>query len=184
MILTYKDWLFEKKFSETYPKHKYIELTPKDVEDYADILADLVQTAYSAKGGNVEFKNAASLLSSDITYWIAADIDTDDDPDVTLGGKPTDAGIKMTVIGQDGSTAAKKISILKMIEFTRKVGFYAEIDPDLAEKIGVAIIKDENIIRKILGKHKIEMNPDGSYQRHIKGINKYATKVLVGMPNV
>ena len=180
----YQDWLFERKFSDTYPKNKYVELTPGDLTDYADELADLIQTAYAAKGGNPEFKNAAALLKSDITYWIAADIDSDDDPDVTLGGKPTDAGMKMTVLGQDGSQLARKQAVLKMIELTRQVGFYAEIEPEMAQKMGMAIIKDDNIIRKILGKHKIDMNPDGSYQRLVKGISKYVTKVLVGMPNI
>ena len=180
----YQDWLLEKKFSETYPKHKYVELTQGDIEDYADIISDLIQTAYDGKGGNPEFKNAEALLASDITYWIAADIDPDDDPDIALGGKPTDSGIKMTVLGQDGSSVAKKKAILKMIELTRQTGFYAEIEPEMAQKMGMAFIKNEDTIRKILGKHKIEMNPDGSYQRLVKGINRKVTKVLVGMPNI
>ena len=86
----------------------------------------------------------------------------------------------MTMMGQDGSREAKKESILKLIDLMKTKGFYAEMDLDLATKLGLNYISDENIIRNIINKN-LTMNSDGSYDREIAGESH--TKVLVGIPN-
>jgi hypothetical protein len=186
MIKKYSQWLFERTFADTYDKRKFIELTPADVEEWSDELVQLVQNAYKDIGGaGEEYKSGDALKKSDITFWIAADIDADPDADSAAGGKPTPAGTKITVIGQDGSNIAKKEIVTKLIELMRTKGYYSELDPALADKFGLAYIKDENVIKKVIGsKHQFTMNPDGSYERKIQGLGKTKTKVLVGMPNV
>jgi hypothetical protein len=186
MIKKYNQWLSERKFADSYEKRKFVELTPADIEEWSDELVDLVQTAYKQIGGaGEEFESGEKLRKSDITFWIASDIDADPEIDVAAGGKPTKNGIKMTVLGQDGTNPAKKEAMTKLVALMRTNGYYAELDPGLATKMGVSYIKDENIIKKVIGdKHQFTMNPDGSYERKIQGLGKTKTKVLVGMPNV
>jgi hypothetical protein len=178
-ILNYASWLAE-SFADAHPKQIFVDIPQSELLDYADEIVDLINKAYAGKGGNVEFKKGSDLKGSDVTYWIAKDVDTDPDADVVLGGKPTPHGVKMTVMGQDGGTQAKKDAVLKMIELMKTRGFYAEVDPDLAQKFGLTHIKDEKEIRKVLNKD-IKMNPDGSYDRKLTG-GPMKTKVLIGIP--
>jgi hypothetical protein len=177
-VHTFESFLNE-KFADKYPKQMYIELQSKDISDYADELANLVNIAYADKGGNLEIKNGSDLKKSDITYWVAKDIDEDPNADVAVGGKKTPHGVKMTIMGQDGSKEAKKDAILKMIELMKTRGFYAEMDVDLAQKLNLTHVKSEKKIRDVLNKD-ITYFKDGSYDRDIAG--EKHRKVLVGMP--
>jgi len=174
--------LMSEAFADDFGKNKWIQL-PKDVViKYAEEIINLIIGAYADKGGNYEFKNAADIRKTELDFWIANDIDVDPDADAVLGGKRTHAGTKMTLFGQDGSSAAKKVGILRMIELMKTRGFYAELDKDLAAKLTLPYIKDEAEIRKVLNKD-IKMNPDGSYDRRLTD-GPMKTKVLVGMPKV
>ncbi len=174
--------LLPEAFADTYEKNKWIQL-PKDVvKTYADEMIDLIVSAYTAKGGNFEFKNADDIKKSDLDFWIANDIDADPEMDAVIGGKRTPAGTKMTVFGQDGSSAAKRVGMTKMTDYMKERGFYAEVDIDLAAKLGVDYIKDEALIRKVLNKD-IKMNADGSYNRKLTD-GPVKTKVLIGIPKV
>jgi hypothetical protein len=82
-------------------------------------------------------------------------------------------------MSQDGSSPAKKDAILKMIELMKTRGFYAELDKDLAQKLGLPSIRDEKRVREVL-QRELEWNNDGSYIRDIGG-SKHE-KVLVGLP--
>ena len=174
--------LLPEAFADEFKKDSWVEMPHDKVLDYADEIAKLVANAYAAKGGNFEIKTGADLKGSDLTYWVATDFDEDPDMDVIVGGKKTQAGTKMTVMGQDGSGASKRMAVAKMLELMKMRGFYAEMDIDLAKKFGLPIIKDEAKIRKVLNKD-LTMNPDGSYDRQITG-GPMKTKVLVGIPKV
>lgn len=175
---SFLDWVNE-DYANKYPKYKYVELTSSDVSDFSNEILDLINTAYQNKGGHLEFSSPNDIRKSDVSFWISNDIDSDPQMDVILGGKKTKAGIKLTVIGQDGEREAKKEVVNKMLSLLSTKGFYAEMDPDLADRSGLPFINDESLIKNILNKN-IKMNPDGSYIRDIKG--KPKTKVLVGIP--
>ena len=172
--------LLSERFADEFPKKKWVNLDHSKADEYADELADLIINAYAKKGGNFEIKSGADLKASDISYWIATDLDDDPNPDAVVGGKPTPAGVKMTMMGQDGTQSAKRDAVAKMLELMKYRGFYAELDPDLASKLGLKHMRDPLKIRKILGK-EIEYNSDGSYQRKITN-GPVKTKVLVGIP--
>ena len=177
-IKLYEEWLAE-AFADKHPKNKYVELPHSDVADYADNIIDLINKAYSTKGGNLELRTANDLKNSDLTYWVAQDFDADPDADIAIGGKKTSHGTKVTVIGQDTSPAGRKEAVLKMISLMKTRGFYAELDVDLADKLGLKPIKNEKEIRNVLNKDII-YNSDGSYSRILAGSPH--TKVLVGIP--
>ena len=178
-IKLYEQWLTEKV---TLPKNKYIELGSSDAADYAESIIDLIKTAYAHIGGNLEFKNANDIKNGDVSYWILKDIDNEPDPEIALGGKPTKSGTKITVMSQDGSREAKKDAILKMIELMKTRGFYAELDKDLAQKLGLPLIRNEKRVRDVLQKD-LEWHNDGSYTRVVGAAGKTKEKVLVGIPN-
>jgi hypothetical protein len=170
--------LFE-EFAEDYPKNKFIEIPSRNAMNYSSEIFSLIQTAYANKGGNAEIKKADDLKNSDISYWVLKDIDQDPEADVVFGGKFTKSGIKITIIGQDGSSDAKKEVMRKLTDLMKTGGFYAELDKDLTQKLGIAYIKDEKLIRSIINK-ELKYNSDGSYDRKIAGHTH--TKVLVGKP--
>jgi hypothetical protein len=170
--------LFE-EFADDYPKNRYIEMAASDAAKYADEIIKMISNAYSSKGGHHEFKSAKDVSGGDVSYWVANDLDKDPEADAVLGGKFTKHGIKMTVMGQDGSSSAKKSAIEKMIGLMKTKGFYAEMDKDLAQKFGLPHIQNEKEIRSIINK-EITYNNDGSYDRKVGG--KMHTKVLVGIP--
>ena len=171
--------LLKEAYGNKYPKNNFLELGMSDVKDYVKDIFDLINNAYEKKGGNLEIKSPNDIIKSDITYWITNDIDSDPDIDVVLGGKTTQSGKKMTILGQDGSREAKKLGIEKLVNLMKTKGFYAEMDQDLTQKMGLPYIKDEKIIRKVINKN-LTMNDDGSYFREIGG--EPHTKVLVGIP--
>ena len=103
-------------FGNDYPKKRFIELSHEGAMEYADQILDLIKNAYSKKGGNIEIKSTEDLKNGDITYWVLKDIDQDPDVDLAIGGKFTKNRVKVTVLGQDGYTEAKKESIKKMID--------------------------------------------------------------------
>jgi hypothetical protein len=63
-------------------------------------------------------------------------------------------------------------------------GFYAEMDEDLANKLGLNIITDENLIRKIMSGKELEFTGNGRFTRNISAVGKVKEKVLVGIPKV
>lgn len=171
-------------FADDYQKNGWVGLPDSAVKKYADELASLIAQAYATKGGNFEIQTGDDLKNSDVKYWLAVDIDQDPNADATVGGKPTKYGTKLTMMGQDGSPAAKKSVVMKMIDLMKRRGFYAEVDPDLAQKFGMQPIKDREIVSKVLAGKKLDFNADGSYQRAISAVGKVKTKVLIGIPKL
>ena len=82
-------------------------------------------------------------------------------------------------MGQDGTREAKREAITKMIGLMKTRGFYAELDKDLAQKLGLAPNRNEKTVRNVLQKD-LEWHNDGSYTRAIAGEDH--VKVLVGIP--
>lgn len=175
-IKLYNQWLSEKI---TLPKNTYIELSASDAAEYSDEIIDLINKSYSHVGGNLELRSANDIRNGDVSYWILKDIDDDPDPEIAIGGKNTANGKKITVMSQDGSSSAKKDVILKVIELMKTRGFYAEIDVNMAQKFGLAAIRNEKKVRDIL-KKDLEWHNDGSYTRSIKG--EPHVKIMVGIP--
>ena len=180
-MIKLKDLLHE-SFGDDFGKNKWIQLPKDAVKKYANEIIDLIVQAYAAKGGNFELKDIEDLKKSDLDFWIGNDVDADPEMDATLGGKHTPAGVKMTVIGQDGESGSKRTAIARMKELMKLRGFYAELDKDLAQKLGMPLVDDEATIRKVLNKD-IQMNADGSYNRKLTA-GPVKTKVLVGLPKV
>ena len=173
--------LLNEAFADKYSKNKYIQLTTQDLSDYSEDLLNLINTAYKDKGGHFEFKTPQDIINSDLNYWIASDVDQDPDADMTIAGKSTNFGTKITTMGQDGNKESKKSAITKVISLMKTRGFYTEMDEELAIKFGLTPIEDESIILKVLAGKDLEFTGNGKYIRSVSG-TKPKEKVLVGIP--
>lgn len=165
---------------DKYPKNKWIELpSPKPFQKE---IFDLIQIAYKKYGGNNRFPSP-SAVGTDLNYWVTIDIDTDPYADAVIGARKGDTGgTKLAVIAQDGNKESKRKLIKKMKTILSKRGFYAEVNPELADKFGLKVIKDKKIIDSIIQKDKVHKG-NGVYNRPIKQIGK-KDKVLVGIPKI
>ena len=177
-IKTFENFLAE-GYSDDHPKNTYVEMGSNKAAEYANEIIKMILGAYSDKGGHHDFKNANDIRKGEVTFWVTNDVDTDPEADMVIGGKKTDSGTKINVVGQDGSSPAKRAMMTKMTDMLKSRGFYAELDSDLAQKLGLPPIRNEKEVRDVLHKD-IKWNNDGTYNRKVGG--KMKTKVLVGMP--
>lgn len=170
-----------------FPQNQWVYLKDEEKEEFADEIFKIIDSAYKPIGGHPNFKSAQDVLGSqkDAEYLV---IDLDDDPEIDAVkiSKKKEAGTKSVGMGHDGSQAAKNAVIRISALLLKNPGYYAEVSGKLKDilrsKYRSPIVRDEEVIRKVLKGKDIEMNDDGSYQRKIG--NKVYTKILMGKPNV
>lgn len=169
-----------------FEKNKWIYLTDDEKEEFAEEIFNLIDTAYAPIGGHPNYKSPADVIGDerDAEYMV---IDLDDDPefDAVKMSKNKAAGNKSVGMGHDGSKPARSAAVNISATLLKMPGFYAEISGKLLDILsakGAPIIRDEEIIRKVLKGKEITMNDDGSYSREIGG--EMHTKVLMGNPKV
>jgi hypothetical protein len=179
-MIKLKDLLTE-KFADDFPKNKFIALSREEYNTYKEEIFNLIQMSYASKGGHLKYPSVDYLDQANLNYVLAADIDSDPDIDIFIGGRYTRNGVKITVAGTDGESMSKKKMLLNLIRLMKTNGFYAEVDLDMAAKMNLNYIKDASSLYKVV-RHYIEVNPDGSYYRNIGG--KKVKKVLVGIPSL
>jgi len=162
---------------------------PKN-RDVTDELYDLVAASYAKIGGHANVRNADDI-PGDSDFWKIVDVDADPDPDLTIFGKTTARGRKMTGFATDGSSTAKAAMFDRAVELLNKAGNYSEVSGALAHvlitRYSVPFVGDHAEVERVLGKRVrwIGADPhypgyDGWYEREIAG-SKHA-KILVGRP--
>ena len=169
---------------EELPKNKWVDLTTDQKAEYAKDIFDLINTAYAPIGGNLNYKSAADVLGAeaDADYEVI-NIDDDPEPEALISYKDKGAGKKLTAMGHDGSKEAKSLSLNRMADLLKKPGYYLEVSGKLQDILlakGAPVVKDQELIQKVLKGKKLEFNEDGTYQRFIGG--EKHTKTLLGKP--
>ena len=94
-----------------------------------------------------------------------------------------DAGKKITALGHDGEPVSKSKSLNKMTSLLKEPGYYLEVSGKLQDILlakGAPVVKDKDLIQKVLKGKTLEFNEDGTYQRFIGG--EKHTKTLLGKP--
>ena len=169
---------------EEFPANKWVNLSDKEKEEYASDIFNLINTAYAPIGGNVNYKSAADVLGAeaDANYEVV-NIDDDPEPDALISYKEKDAGKKITALGHDGEPVSKSKSLNKMASLLKEPGYYLEVSGKLQDILlakGAPVVKDKDLIQKVLKGKTLEFNEDGTYQRFIGG--EKHTKTLLGKP--
>lgn len=167
-------------FNSKYPKNKWIKLNELDLGNYYAEIFELIKQSYARVGGHLEFMKPNDVKNTELDFWIANDFDEDPNIDIVIAGKSTNFGKKLTTIAQDGNNLSKSKLVKKIKNSLLSKGFYAEIDPELSEKLNLKPIKNKHLVMEILGKNDLIFMSNGTYLRSIKGQIK--KKVLVGNP--
>lgn len=160
------------------------ELTGSDLEQYRDELFNLIQIAYQPIGGHLNIKSKNDINLNDLSFWIASDVDDDNEYDAMQPGKSTKFGVKLTVGASDGGTTAKRVLIRKLKSLLNTTGFYLEASEKLEsilDRLGLQYIDDPLEIKTVLNK-EIQYIGDGWYNRDIGG--KIIKKRLYGKPKL
>jgi hypothetical protein len=178
------EYLKNNPLLEELPKDKWVDITPDEKAEYAKDIFDLINTAYAPIGGNINYKSAADVLGSeaDADYEVI-NIDDDPEPDALVSYKEKTTGKKLTAMGHDGTSGAKSLSVNHTADLLKKPGYYIEVSGKLQDILlskGAPVVKDKDIIQKVLKGKELEFNEDGTYQRYIGG--KKHTKTLLGNP--
>jgi hypothetical protein len=178
------EYLKNNPLLEELPRDKWVDLTSDQKSDYAKDIFDLINTAYAPIGGNINYKSAADVLGAeaDADYEVV-NIDDDPEPDALISYKEKEAGKKLTALGHDGEPVSKSKSLNRMAALLKEPGYYLEVSGKLQDILlakGAPIVKDKDLIQKVLKGKELEFNEDGTYQRMIGGKNH--TKTLLGKP--
>jgi len=184
MAFNLLEYLKNNPLLEEFPKGQWVDLSSDEKVEYAKDIFDLINTAYAPIGGNINYKSAADVLGaeSDADYEVV-NIDDDPEPDALISYKEKDAGKKITALGHDGEPVSKSKSLNKMASLLKEPGYYLEVSGKLQDILlakGAPIVKDKDVIQKVLKGKKLEFNEDGTYQRFIGG--EKHTKTLLGKP--
>lgn len=178
------EYLKNNPLFEELPRDKWVDLSSDQKSDYAKDIFDLINTAYAPIGGNINYKSAADVLGAeaDADYEVV-NIDDDPEPDALISYKEKEAGKKLTALGHDGEPVSKSKSLNRMAALLKEPGYYLEVSGKLQDILlakGAPIVKDKDLIQKVLKGKELEFNEDGTYQRMIGGKNH--TKTLLGKP--
>ena len=184
MAFNLLEYLKNNPLLEELPKGQWVDLSSDEKVEYAKNIFDLINTAYAPIGGNINYKSTADVLGaeSDADYEVV-NIDDDPEPEALISYKEKGSGKKLTALGHDGSPEAKSKSLNRMAALLKEPGYYLEVSGKLQDILlakGAPVVKDKDLIQKVLKGKKLEFNEDGTYQRFIGG--EKHTKTLLGKP--
>lgn len=172
------------KLLKILSENNWRPLTSAEVENDKDELFKMIDNAYAPLGGHPNVNNPEDIKSAADDYEV---IDLDDDPenDAAIMSKQRAGGTKLVGMGHDGSKPARSAAVAQTVNNLNKNGFYIEVSGkifDILKAKGVAIVNDEETVRKALKGKDIVWHGDGSYDREIGG--KKIRKVMMGKPNI
>ena len=184
MAFNLLEYLKNNPLLEELPKGQWVDLSSDEKVEYAKDIFDLINTAYAPIGGNINYKSAADVLGaeSDADSEVV-NIDDDPEPEALISYKEKESGKKLTALGHDGSSEAKSKSLNRLAALLKEPGYYLEVSGKLQDILlakGAPVVKDKDLIQKVLKGKKLEFNEDGTYQRFIGG--EKHTKTLLGKP--
>lgn len=157
-------------------------LSPSEIEDDKDELFKMIDLAYAPLGGHPNVTKPDDVKTAGDNYSV---INLDDDPedDATVTYKTRAGGTKLVAMGHDGTKPARRAAVAKTVSDLNKNGYYIEVSGtllDILKAKGVAIVDDEETVKRALKGKEIKWHGDGSYDRKLGGITH--TKMMMGKP--
>jgi len=171
------------KLTKILLEQSWRPLSSAEIADDKEELFKLIDNAYAPLGGHPNVTSPDDIKSAGDNYSV---IDLDDDPedDATVTYKNRAGGKKLVAMGHDGTKPARSAAVAKTVDDLSKKGYYIEVSGkilDILKAKGVAIVDDEETVRKALKGKDIKWNGDGTYDRKLGA--KIHTKVMMGKPN-
>lgn len=170
---------------EVLPKNKWVNASDKELKQYSDEIYQMIKQSYADVGGHPKFKSSGDINRGDVQSWDIEDIDTDPEPDVVMGSKKTNIGIKHQLAASDGTSNAKKELVKQFIKKLKQPGNYVEASHKVADILvanSIPVITDKETVEKILKGKDIKWLGNGYYSRKMSGMS--ITKRLFGKPRV
>ena len=157
-------------------------LSPSEIEDDKDELFKMIDLAYAPLGGHPNVTKPEDVKTAGDNYSV---INLDDDPedDATVTYKTRAGGTKLVAMGHDGTKPARRAAVAKTVSDLNKNGYYIEVSGtllDILKAKGVAIVDDEETVKRALKGKEIKWHGDGSYDRKLGGT--IHTKMMMGKP--
>ena len=170
------------KLTKILLENNWRPLSSSEVQDDKDELFKMIDNAYAPLGGHPNVKSPDDIKSAADGYEV---IDLDDDPedDAAIMTKKRAGGTKLVGMGHDGSKPARSAAVAKTVSSLNKNGYYIEVSGkilDILKAKGVAVVDDEETVKKALKGKEIVWHGDGSYDRVIGG--EKHRKVMMGKP--
>lgn len=171
------------KLTKILLEQSWRPLSSAEIADDKEELFKLIDNAYAPLGGHPNVTGPGDIKTAGDNYSV---IDLDDDPedDATVTYKNRAGGKKLVAMGHDGTKPARSAAVAKTVDDLSKKGYYIEVSGkilDILKAKGVAIVDDEETVRKALKGKDIKWNGDGTYDRKLGA--KIHTKVMMGKPN-
>lgn len=174
--------LYELYLEVALEKNKWTSIPKEELDSFRQNIFDLIDNAYSGIGGHSNIKSPRDLDSNGDEFDVI-NLDADPEPDAVTVAKKREGGKKFVATGHDGSQQAKSAAVNHKASELKHSGYYLEASGRMAEILigkGVAVVTDENVVRKVLKGKELEWHGDGTYTREIGGEKK--VKVLLGKP--
>jgi len=171
------------KLAKILLENNWRPLSSAEIADDKEVLFKLINNAYAPLGGHPNVTGPDDVKTAGDNYSV---IDLDDDPedDATVTYKNRAGGKKLVAMGHDGTKPARSAAVAKTVNDLNKNGYYIEVSGkilDILKAKGVAIVDDEETVRKALKGKDIKWHGDGSYDRNLGG--QIHRKVMMGKPN-
>lgn len=163
-------------------ENEWRPLTAAEIESDKEYLFKMIDLAYAPLGGHPNVTKPEDIKSAGDNYAV---IDLDDDPedDATVTYKTRAGGTKLVAMGHDGSKSARRAAVAKTVSDLNKNGYYIEVSGtllDILKAKGVAVVNDEETVKRALKGKEIIWHGDGSYDRKLGGITH--RKMMMGKP--
>jgi len=175
--------LAERDIETPFKKNVWRPLTPDELVKAKQLLYDLISNAYAPIGGHPNVKSPEDIGPEVGDMFAVIDVDTDPSADAVTVTKRRAGGTKHVAMGHDGGRKAKSAAVNHTASSLKRSGHYIEVSGkilDILKAKGVAIVDDEETVRKALKGKEIVWHGDGSYDRVIGG--QKHRKVMMGKP--
>ena len=177
--------LFEDFINEfEIPSNRWIEMDLKKIDkDGMQEIWDMYTKTYLDAGMDLSADDWQEMQSK---YKATAlkDVDSDHTADAFIIYKPTKWGNKIALLGTNGKKEAKSDVVKKLLQLVSTKGWFIEASLKMEEilsKSGAPVIKDEDMIRDVVGADKQpEFIGDGYYTRFLSKAGKRITKRIYG----
>lgn len=171
----------EVTFSDIFPKNQWVKLSKDELDKIKDELWVIIDNSYGPLGGHVRIKDKDSILTSDLDFWRAVDIDADPYADVVIFGRHTKHGFKISGWGHDGEKKSKKELMSQLKRLLRTRGLWIEVSSRPSEillKNGVKYVNSFDKVSKLFPESKIKWIGNHPIDDELKKFNGFYTRTL------
>lgn len=164
-------------------KGKWQPVPSSELKDYQDEIFTLISNAYAPIGGHPNVNSPSDIGPEVGDLFTVIDLDNDPEPDAVTVTKNRAGGTKHVAMGHDSTSPAKSAAVNHTANSLKNSGHYIEVSGkilDILKAKGVAVVDDEETVRKALKGKEIVWHGDGSYDRVIGG--QKHRKVMMGKP--